>query len=253
MTLCSRRALIGCTAASLWVPSWAPAAARHYAVLSLIGNQLEVVQPQMGVGSNIDRNRRHVLDGGGGLFDRFASAAVERAVRRADPSARVTLLAMPPSSLHDQPERLFDGKQVGLPGAAIQAVEQGRMSHVILLTKHRGDMKAPVVGSTVGMGKVRGVGYYVDTHTRLVAVDSGQRGAGFLAPFVSIRATLADAQSGDIQRDELVEGAENYSNAVRDSNSNPWDIFSAEDKVKVLRRLLEHELERVIPLLVSGQ
>lgn len=252
MGRCSRRTVLGGAVVSVLVPGWALAAQRHYAVVCLIGNRLEVVQPQMTIGSNIDRNRRQALDDSAGAFDRYAGAAVERALRRADPASRVTLLALPPSALHDQPEKLFDGKQVGLPGAVVDAIEKGRMSHVILLTKHRGDMKAPIVGTTTGMGKVRGIGYYVDAHTPLVSVESGRHGTGFLAPFVYLRATLIDAQTGDIVRDEIVEGAENYANAGRDSDSNAWDYFNAEDKLKVLRRLLDKELDRAIPALAAG-
>jgi hypothetical protein len=229
------------------------AAQRHYAVLALVGNRIEVVQPQEAIGSNLDRNRRHVLEDASGSFDRYASAGEERVLKRVAPDDRVTLLSMPPSSLHDQPEKLFDGKQVGLPGAVVDAIERGRISHVILLTKYRGDMRAPLLNTATGIGKVRGVGYYVDSHSRLTNVESGRSGAGFLAPFVSIRATLVSGETGDILRDELIEGAETHSNAARDSDSNPWDMFSAEEKISRLRRLLERQLDRVIPELLSGR
>lgn len=250
MFLVRRRSLI-CAAAASLCSIRLSAAQRHYAVLALVGNRIEIVQPQESVGSNLDRNRRHVLEDASGSFDRYASAGVERVLKRVAPDDKVTLLAMPPSSLHDQPEKLFDGKQVGLPGAVIDAIDKGRVSHLILLTKHRGDMRAPLLSTATGIGKVRGIGYYVDSHTPLVHLQSGRGAAGFLAPFVSIRGTLVHGETGDILREELVEGAETYSNAARDSDSNPWDMFSAEEKLVRLRRLLDQQLDRVIPGLVA--
>ena len=112
------------------------------AVLSLIGDKLEIVVPQMATGSRLDQNRRAALDDQSGAFDRFTLKAAADAIAKVDSRIATELIGMAPSRLHDQPERIFDGKQVALPGAIVDELERLKANYLLLITKHRDDSGA---------------------------------------------------------------------------------------------------------------
>ena len=73
----------------------AAAAPRTLAVLSLIGDKIEVVVPQMETGSRLDRNRRAGLGDQSGAFDHYTLKAAAEAVAAIDANmaALATMIA----------------------------------------------------------------------------------------------------------------------------------------------------------------
>ena len=63
-----------------------------YAVLSLVGDQLTVVRFEIATGSRLDKNPRRLVDLPDRSLDRTMIFAVEDAIKRADPGAKVVLL-----------------------------------------------------------------------------------------------------------------------------------------------------------------
>jgi hypothetical protein len=84
---------------------------RRFAVLSLIGDTMNVVTYQPAVAGNTDRNRREAHPIPGGVFDRTALLAADAALRQQDPHAAVILLAGAPA-LYAEADRLADGSRL---------------------------------------------------------------------------------------------------------------------------------------------
>ena len=249
MTIDRRRALL--CALPLW-PCGVRAMPRRFAALSLLGDRFEVVHAQQGIGSNLDRNRRRAFDAGAGTFDGYALQAVESTLQRSEPGTRLTMLSLPTTSrLYQEPERIFDGKAVVLPGSVVDALDASKATHLLLLTKMRDSARVPLVDGSTGYGTVRGLGFYGDTETRFTRRDSGETAAGVLAPFAYLRLSLVDVASGDIVREQLVRAMRTYFPAGRDV-IDPWDVLTAEQKVGALKRLIEEELARAVPALLAA-
>jgi hypothetical protein len=226
-------------------------AARRYAVLSLIGDELVVVYVGLQTGTLLDPNRHRTVADPAGTMDRYALAAAGRALE-ADGKASATLLALPPSTLHAQAERWVDDKTVSLPDQLIDAVAQSQASHLVLLTKHRADASIPLLDTRKGTGKLRGLGYYVDTHSRVRMANSGATETGMLATYAYVTLTLADARTGTVLSQRHCTAAQPFPLAASKTALDPWDVLKPEEKVARLRSLLQRELAREIPLLTAS-
>lgn len=247
-----RRALVAgiCT---LVAAGSASGQTRRFAVLSLVGNRIEIVTARAETGFRLSQNKSRAFDDAEGTLDRLVLQAVDRAVRRNEPAASVAMLALPGSALYDSPERLFDGRQLTLPGAAVDAIVASKASHLLLVTKHRDAAQAPLYDSSAGMGTVRGLGFYVDNEIRLTLREGGASATGMLAPFVYVRLSLIDVDSGEIVREEFVRAMETHSTAESSEAVTAWDILSAEQKIEALKNLINRSVGgAVAKLLRSG-
>jgi hypothetical protein len=234
----------------------ARAQSRRWAALSLVGDKIEIVGARAEIGSRNNQNRRRWADDAENTMDRYVLQAVERAVRARDRDATVAMLALPGSALYNQPDRAFDGRQVALPGKVVDALIDGRASHLLLLTKMRGAARVPLYDTTTGVGSVQGIGFYVDPDLRLImrseGATAGHTADGVLAPFVYVRLSLVDVQSGEVVREELVREMRSYATASNPKASNPWDVLSAEEKVDVLRKMIDQSVGEATAKLVGA-
>jgi hypothetical protein len=229
-------------------PSLRAQTPRRCAVISLVGDQLELVYARVVTDTSLDRNRRRSLPDPQGAMDGYALTAIGRAVE-SERGASAALLTVPPSPLSEQ---LFDGRSLALPGSLVDAIEHSRASHVVVLTKQRADASLPVAQGHLGVGKLRGLGYYIDTDMPLRMVESGATGSGLIAPYVYVKLTLADARSGAILNQRSCTAARIYALAARPSATDAWDVLKPEEKIFRLRDLLDRELARELPLLMQA-
>jgi hypothetical protein len=242
----TRRRKLLAGAIALSAVGTADAQSRRWAALSLVGDKIEIIGARAEIGSRISQNRRRWADDAENTMDRYVLRAVERAVRAQDHSATVAMLALPGSALYDRPERAFDGRQVALPGKVVDALIDARASHLFLLTKVRDAARVPLYDTTAGVGTVQGIGFYVDPDLRLImrsdGATAGHSADGVLAPFVYVRVALVDVQSGEVVREELVREMRSYATASNPKASGPWDVLSAEEKVDVLRKMIDQSI-----------
>lgn len=249
----SRRACLAAVAGLGLALTGSPRAApRTVAIISLIGDKLEVVVPQMTTGSYLDRNSREGLNDQSGAFDRFTVKAAADAIAAVDPGIGTALIGLPPSGLHDRPEQMFDGKHVALPDAVVDELERVRASHLVLLTKHRDDVRVPFWRGMSGIGKVRGLGFYVDTKMVVRLVNTGESGAGFLAPFAYFLVSLVDVRSGLLLRQQKVTMMETLSAVEFGRGFDPWATLDAAQKVERLEQLIRQGLAESMPPLLQG-
>ena len=252
MTRPSRRHSLVLLGACALAPAGAGAAdARRCAVISLLGDEMVLVYAGAVTGSNLDRNVRRALADSSGSLDKIALAATGKAIEAHDPGARAVLLDVPPSPLHQTPQKLFDGNSITLPGSLVDALEQAQATQVVLLTKHRGPASIALANSKIGVGVLSGLGYYVDRVTDIRMLDSGHTGTGLLAAYVYLRLTLADARTGSVLRQRLVTATRAYPVAASEKAVDPWEVLTAQQKIAGLRGLLESQLAAEVPGLMG--
>ena len=250
-----RRFTQGCGAALLGsafgiTPARAQAA-RRYAVVSLIGDELVVVYVGLQTGTLLDPNRSRTVPDPAGTMDRYALAAAGRALD-AGSTASASLLTLPPSPWHAQAERWVDDKTVSLPGQLIDALKQSQATHLVLLTKHRADASIPLLDTRKGTGKLRGLGYYVDTYSRVRIANTGATENGLLAAYAYFTLTLADATTGAVLNQRHCDAAQPYPVAASKTAIDPWSVLTPAEKVARLRSLLQREVAREVPLLIAA-
>jgi len=229
-------------AVGLCTVAGAVAQSPRWSALSLVGNKIEVVGARAEVGSRLSQNSRRWADDAESTMDRYVLQAVERAVRTQDRGATVAMLALPGSPLYDRPERAFDGRQVALPGAVVDALIAQRASHLLLLTKLRGDAALPLYDTTTGVGTVSGIGFYVDPDLRLRNLESGQASYGVLAPFVYVRLSLVDVQAGEVAREEQVRAMRAYATHHNPRADGPWNVLDPAEKIEALRKMIDQSI-----------
>jgi hypothetical protein len=251
----NRRKLLA-SAIALSAVGTAGAQNRRWAALSLVGDKIEIIGARAEIGSRISQNRRRWADDAENTMDRYVLQAVERALRVQDRGSSVAMLALPGSALYERPERAFDGRQVALPGAVVDALIASRASHLLLVTKWRDEVRLPLYNTTSGVGTVTGIGFYVDTDLRLIMRSAGDTAGhtanGVLAPFVYAKLSLVDVQSGEVVGEELVREMRSYATASNPKAEGPWDVLTVEEKVDVLRKMIDQSIGEAIARLVRA-
>ena len=246
-----RRSLALLGGCALWPAQGLAADARRYGVISLVGDELVLVYAASITGTNLDRNVHRTVADAAGTLDKMALAATGRALEGRPAGAQAVLLGVPPSPLHQAPDKLFVGDSITLPGSLVDALEQAQATHVVLLTKHRSPARIALVDSRIGVGVLRGLGYYIDREIGIRMIESGRSGSGLLAAYVYLRLTLADARTGTVLRQRLVTATRTYPVAASETAVDPWQVLTAQQKMDGLRELLESQLAEELPALVA--
>src|SRR5688572_13155973 len=174
---------------------------RRIAVLSLVGDQIVVVQRELTTGTRIDRNTRTPVALNSPALDNAMVLAVEREVQRAEPSAQVTLLGARRQELYALQSRGLES-QAGfksLLDAVRDVAAKANATHLLLVTKHRASARLEVADGSLGDGLLEGLGFYVDP-TRIMDrhLADGQRSEGFIAPYAYFLVTMVDLKTGAV-------------------------------------------------------
>jgi hypothetical protein len=237
--------LLACTAQA------APSGA-SYAVLSLVGDKLDIVTYQPQVGSQLDSNSHLSLAMSEDELDTAALRAVNRSLRASLPGTPVALLAAStPDSFADQ-ARIFSGGHVTLPAEIDAAVRREGATTLVLITKHHGEARLQLADGYLGSGKIEGLGFYMNTIQRLKTRETGAHSIGYLAPFVYVDVALVDVATATVIRRATIASGHVIGMANNPASVSPWDALSPAEKVSTLKQMLAQELEAVVPALVAG-
>ena len=242
--------LLACLfAASLGAP--AQLDARVFGVVSLIGDNLDVVAHQQATGTVADRNVHDLIPVKDGAFDKFAVLAVEDAVKRSQPAAQVRLFApSAPDLFRDQGRFFVDGKAM-LPADLQAALQKAGATHVVMVTKFRAPAQITIVNQKFGSGTLEGIGFYVDEAKSLRRSDTRQAAKGLMAPYVYVMYTLVDLATMGVLDAVPVTVSPAVSAARSQDGIDPWQALSAEQKSAALRELITQETARVVPMLMG--
>lgn len=239
-------------AARAQAPKAAPL--RNVGVFSLLGDGLQIAYALEATDTRIDRTQRETLQTQEIGLDQAALRAVREAFERLKPDAKLSLYrANTPIPPADQ-RALADGAtRAELPAWIVAAINSAKLSHVLLVTRNRGDAAFPVQeGFTVGSGTVEGIGFYLDKMTEMRNAQTGLTTRGFLGAYIQLRLQLMDTASGDITRTRDVRVGRIYQGRNDAEIANIWDTLSAREKVEVLREMVHGNVARVMPEMLGA-
>lgn len=233
-------------AALLVASGLAHAQAPRYAVLSLVGDRLTVVQREMTTGTRIDRNTRTPVPMASPALDNAMVLAVEREILRAAPGAQTVLLAARRPDLFELQSRTLDeGSGVQrLLDALRDVVAKANATHLVLVTRHRARARLEVADGALGDGQLDGLGFYVDPTRAMDNLTSGERSEGFIASYAYFMVTLVDLRTGAIlaQRPAMESRS-----AASQKVLTPWQALTPEQKAAMLEMLIRSGAERAVP------
>lgn len=178
-------------------PAAAPAAPPVYALLSLIGDKLDIVIAQPQTGTLVDRNRHEPLPIADAVFDNTAISSAGEAIRRSIPKAELAALNSRSPVLFDR-QRGCSWKRTRSCRCRTRswdAIRAQQATHFVLISKHRDEARLQFYGNSDGGGRLEGLGFYLDGGTVVTDSSSGESGRGYIAPFAYFSVTLADAKT----------------------------------------------------------
>ena len=228
-------------------------AAPTYAVLSLVGDELDAVTYQPQTGSLLNTNSHQAIPMRADILDNVALRAINKAVRAAGPVTDVALLAASEPAVFTNASHYFVGNQVKLPADLEGAIVEAKANRLLLVTKHSGEARLKSKNGYIGNGKLEGLGFYVDTVHRMHDEDNNKRAPGFLAPFVYVDVTLVDTVSHTILRKTTITATETIAAADNATGAGAWEVLNGEQKVAELSRILTQSLADAVPKLLQPE
>jgi hypothetical protein len=246
----ARTVLLALALALSWAAGAAVASPR-YAVLSLVGDRLLVVSHGASVGSNIDRNRRAYVPVPGRALDDAMTASLASAVERASASTDVVMLAGSAELLAAEGEPAAEPDLRPVVERIRPALAKAGVTHLVVATKLRRPAAVELEGSTVGSGNLDGVGFYLDHSMRVDRFDeTSDRSRGFLAPFAYFRVSLLDlARGAELAHRDVTASA--ATPGSRSPTLEVWEALSAEDKIRMVKTLMQREAAASVQALVG--
>jgi hypothetical protein len=226
----------------------ASAAERTYAVLSLVGDKLTVARVELTTGSRLDRNARTVIETPGGELDRTMAFAIEDEIKRIAPDARVVLLGANDPALYAAQAAAIDGGVSTIMPALEATLRGAKASHLVLVTKHKGEARIPLDDGMIGSGALEGLGFYLDHDRYVLNRANGESSQGILAPYGYVRFSLVDLADSRT----LVEHKATLAYTVSSQKAeSTWQNLTPEEKVGYLKEIIRREAQDTVPKLVA--
>lgn len=245
--------VLGLALAASSLTALAAEPAPKYGVLSLIGDKLNVVGYQTSTGTRLDPNRASAITVPDSGFDATALRTVEEAVKRLGGPNEVMLYAISAPKLVDNPTALFDGDKLVLAPALVDGMRKDGATHLLLLTRHRQEAQLRAANAWLGVGRLEGLGYYIDLQQGMTAVEDGEPMRGFIAPYVYLRLSLVDLGNLRILRQKTITASDTIAarRKQESANSNPWTMLTANEKLDTLNRMIGNEMKEAVPALLA--
>jgi hypothetical protein len=222
--------------------------AQRYAVLSLIGDRMQLAYAKGVEGQPVDRIERRYIPLDDSRIDQYTLKAANDVLKKIAPGAEPVLL------------QAFDRTYFDTSAGTATVIEWIRqlakqqkgpaVTHAILITKLQYDGIPALQKPYIGSSALEGVGFFVGREAPPKGLDPNSGGPGFLSPFAYFEVTLVELASGRVLRQERGTASTMLSAAGTDSG-NPWDTLPADRKVQALMDLVRRELEIVLPKVIN--
>jgi hypothetical protein len=238
-------AAISCLLGGFPLGAIAQASPRHYAVLSMLGDNLTVVGAAGSqLGSRISRNQRESFSVSGNLYDRTALFGAKEAISRAGMASKVSLHIGSSPELTENPHQFFAGEKATLPADVGGVLAEEGATHLLLITRFHDAAKIKFRHGIDGTGELTGLGFYIDRSAPLVTAQ--QSATGYLAAYAYLKVSLIDLKTSSIlgQKWTTATAVRTAPNVAE--KTHPWDVMSNEDKLKLLASLTQTEVERLV-------
>jgi hypothetical protein len=215
--------------------------AQRYAVISLIGDRMQLAYARGVEGQPVDRIERRYIPLDDSEIDKATLLAADEQVKKVRPGSDPVLLQAFERSYFDVHAST---------GALVEwirpLVKDRKVTHLIIISKLQYDGVPAVQKAFVGGGTLEGIGFYVGREAAPAGMDPNAAGPGFLAPFAYFRVSLVDLATGQVVREERGLASTMLSATATDTG-NPWDTLSGQQKVAKLMELVRNELALVMP------
>jgi hypothetical protein len=226
---------------------------RKYAIMSLVGDALLIVHQDASIGTRLDRNSRAFVPVPNSALDEAMVIAIEDGVRAHDKAAATVLLGVRDRSVYKLQAGALEKSDSVLAQLLPQVralAERSGATHLIVATKLRDEARIRLRDSTVGSGKLEGLGFYLDDFKRVQNSKTGEQTQGFIAPFVYVSLALVDLKTGAVVAEEAVRESRSASSQQA---TVPWDALTADQKSRMLTGLMRFETRRAIPTLLKRE
>lgn len=235
----------------------AESAARHYAVLSLIGDNISVVFERGTTGSHLDQNNLQKIPIPNAELDSAALLAMDSLIQEQQPSVKKELLISNDAGLYRLQDDFFRGNaaaDVVLGGLKEALKSKPAATHLILITKHRGDARLKLSEDTIGHGKLEGVGFYIDNRTWVQRDDTNEIGLGLIAPYAFITIRLIDTATWTVVNQKTLDSSSAYANVGEENQSlNAWGALSPEQKTAALKDIIHTAVSQAGKNILTAQ
>ncbi len=226
---------------------------QRYAVLSIIGDKITLVGNRTATGSHLDQNDRRVVPVQAPVLDNSTLLAVDDAIKRDRPKAVTMLLASRDPKLFALQDGSLDN-----PGDAAESVaaiktllQHSMATRLILVSPYRAEARFQLRDQLIGSGKIAGLGFYIDSVTRITLADTGESGTGYLASYAYFAVSLIDAATMTTIGRKLVTESRLIPTSASKGATVPWEALTNDQKVDMLQSLTRQGLDRVVPELLA--
>lgn len=223
---------------------------RSIAVVSLIADGLRVVGQEATTGTLASRNPTEVTALNFDSLELPALKASMNAVLATDAQAKVLPMKIVDPAIYAAQGSFLNNNRAVLPKAILEPLLKANISHLLLVTRQRADARLDTGLTTFGAGKLEGVGYYLDSETKLRQQGSAEMTVGYLAPYVYARVSLIDLKTLTIERSLTTASGWVYTATNTGTGGDPWQIFSDAKKIEVLRTMIEKQLTELVSKVV---
>lgn len=231
----------------------------RYGVLSLLGDRFYVVTKQSPTANQPQPFQRIDLVMPTPAFDEFVLKAIDGLIKRAEPDASVSLMAVTEPKLFMQQTNLIDSGAAltGLLPGIREITANAAIDKLILVTKFPDQAHAKMGKGSATAGSFFGLGFYSDD-SKNVAANAGAGKApsasASVVPYVYIQVLLIDVKSWSVQKQTTTAAATTRVIArAKDAAANvpAYDSMSGQDKVETISKMLDYELSTMLPKLLA--
>lgn len=235
-------------------PGAAGAPIKAIGVFTLLGENLDTSNDIGTEPTRLDRTERKSVAVPGIGFDQVLINEVQRFFTRTAPTVHLRLFTVPVAVSNADQMRLAEGAQRGaLPEFMITAIQQHRLSHVLIVTRDRAPLSAQTASpERVGGVEVEGLGFHTDPQMQTRNVEDDSRTQGALIPHVIVRLTLFDADGARSLRSIRIDEQWLVGPRKGRTAATPWDLLDQREKVLTLHDSLRRGLEKALPELMRG-
>jgi hypothetical protein len=239
----------------------------RYGVLSLLGDRFYVVTKKSTTQSPTPNQpqpfQRIDLVMPTPAFDEFVLKTIDGLIKRAEPDASVSLMAVTEPKLFMQQTNLIDSGAAltGLLPAIREITANAAIDKLILVTKFPDQAHAKMGKGSVTAGSFFGLGFYSDDSRSVAANAPAAKGtskaaaaSAFVVPYVYIQVLLIDVKSWSVQKQTTAAAATTRVIArAKDAAANvpAYDSMSGQDKVETISKMLDYELSIMLPKLLA--
>jgi hypothetical protein len=217
---------------------------RRLGVFSLLGDVLDISTVDSPTDSRLDRMQRQQAEVARIGFDLFALRAARQVALARQPAPEVFMFRAPQSLSNEAQRAVADGAaKAELPAWMVQALQQERLSHLLIFTRGRTQAAFAVrEGFTVGRGQIEGVGFHLDPSLE-IEHPSTRAAGGLLGAHAVMQLTLLDAR-GDLLMQRLLNEQQIVPAKPGSDGRDPWTFLAPAERGELLREIVLATAER---------